>query len=503
MVVLRGQSFSYNLSMVSAYMDGKLELENKGAAAFLWSAVNTGGVQVIGLLTSVILARLLSPADFGYIAILVFIILISNIFVDSGLSHSLIRQKKVSGVDYNSVFYFSLAIGAAFSFAIFFLSGYVAGFFNNPVLEKVLKVGSVSPLIYALMSINTTIITKTLNFKLKAKLSLFAILFSGCFSVAMALNDLGIWSLLAMHLLNPAILMLLMFVFVDWRPRLEFSGRSITRNLNFGFKLSLANLAQILYMKSYVLVIGKVFSPDQAGFFSRADSLREMPTGVLGKIIMRAAFPVLSIAQDDKRYLRSYNVQIIRYTAAISIPTMFGLAAISEPLVLMLFGDKWAPSASILFYLSFAGILYPFDLLNMNILKVQGLMTTYLCLELFKIVLLVPVLIVGLHFGMEALLMSIVVHSLLSFLVSASFSGKVVEYKFTAYIKDLASPFLLAPVMFFALQFLEGVLRFGAFGKLITLTVTGFFVMVFLYELSQNSEYQSLKSSFVDAISKV
>jgi len=139
----------------------------------------------------------------------------------------------------------------------------------------------------------------------------------------------------------------------------------------------------------------------------------------------------------------------------------------------------------------------------MNILKVQALMTTYLCLELFKIVLLVPVLIVGLHFGMEALLMSIVVHSLLSFLVSASFSGKVVEYKFTAYIKDLASPFLLAPVMFFALQFLEGVLRFGAFGKLITLTVTGFFVMVFLYELSQNSEYQSLKSSFVDAISKV
>lgn len=141
--------------------------ESKGVLAFFWSAINTGGMQVIGLLFSIILARLLAPEDFGNMAILVVIVLVSNIFVDSGLSHSLIRDQKVTKLDYDSIFFFSIFVACICTLLIYHSAQHLSVFFESPVLKDLVQLGSISPLIYALMSINTTIITKNLDFKLK------------------------------------------------------------------------------------------------------------------------------------------------------------------------------------------------------------------------------------------------------------------------------------------------------------------------------------------------
>ena len=474
-------------------MSKETSIQSKGILAFFWSAINTGGMQFIGLLFSVILARLLSPEDFGNMAIIVFIVLISNVFVDSGLSHSLIREQRVTKLDYDSVFYFSLIIAFLCSISIYFSADYLASFFNSPVLKELAQVVSVSPVIYALMAINTTIITKNLNFKLKAKLSITSMLVSGFVGITMAFKGYGVWSLLVMHILGPTLLMLLMYIKVDWKPKFQFSYYSVIKYISFGIKLSLSNLANILYTKCYVIVIGKSFSAEYAGYFSRADNLKDLPTTVLGKIITRAAYPFLSMAQDDPKYLRKYNIKIIKFTALISVPIMFGLAAVVEPLILALIGEKWLPSADILFYLCFAGILFPFDLINMNVIKVHGRMNLYLSLELVKIVLVVPVLYLGIYFGMKAMLVSIIIHTIISFLISAIFSGRFIEYNYRDYLCDLKQPLLLSMLMFLILEIIKYQIDFNPLIELTILIIIGFSIMILMYELAGNTEYRELK----------
>ena len=478
-------------------MSEQVSLQSKGASVFFWSAINTGGSQVLGLLFSIILARLLAPEDFGNMAIIVFIALVSNIFVDSGLSHSLIREQRVTKLDYDSVFYFSLVIAVICSISIYCLAGYVAVFFNSPVLKELVQLGSISPLIYALMAINATIITKNLKFKLKAKLGVTSVLLSGFVGVAMAFSGYGVWSLLAMHLLNPAILMLLMYINVDWKPNFQFSYGTLSHHIRFGLKLSLSNLAPILYSKSYVLVIGKSFSAESAGYFARADALKDLPTTVLGKIITRAAFPLLSVAQDATANLRNYNIKIIKFTALISIPIILGLAAVVEPLILVLIGEKWLPSADILFYLCLAGVFFPFDLLNMNVIKVHGKMNLYLALEFVKICLVVPVLGVGVVFGMKAMLVSMIIHTIASFFISAIFSGRLINYSYREYLHDLKKPLLLSMLMFFIVDIVKGQIAFNPFIKLTILIIMGISIMLFLYELVDNIEYKELKRKII------
>jgi len=463
--------------------------------SFFWSAINTGGSQITGLVFGVLLARLLSPEDFGSMAIIVFITLIANVFVDSGLSHALIRDQKVTKLDYDSVFYFSILIALICSTLLYFSSEFLAKFYENPILDSLTKVMSISPLIYALMTINSTIITKKLDFKLKAKLSISAMLIAGLLGVLMAKNGYGIWSLVTMQLLNPLLLMVFMWVKVKWRPGFNFSYQSIIKHMNFGIKVSIANLANILYTKSYVVIVGKYFSITNAGYFTRADSLKNLPAGILSKIIMRVAYPLLSKIQDEVITLRRSNIQIIKFTAVISIPIMMGMASVSEELIVTLIGEKWLPSADILLYLCFSGVLLPFDTINMNIIKVHGRMNIYLTIELVKIFLIIAVLFIGVFIGMKEMLIAIIMHTFISFIISAAISGKIIKYKLSEYVSDIWQPIFFSILMFLIVNVIQNYLDFSYFYELIISIVSGLLVMIFCYELFNNSEYLKLKES--------
>jgi O-antigen/teichoic acid export membrane protein len=176
---------------------------------------------------------------------------------------------------------------------------------------------------------------------------------------------------------------------------------------------------------------------------------------------------------------------------------MLGLAAIVEPLILFLIGEKWLPSADILFYMCFAGILFPFELLNMNILKVHGQMNTYLGLELMKVFLVVPVLYIGVFYGLKTMLVSLIIHSIVSFLISARFSGKLINYSYREYINDLKIPLLLSLIMFFIVYTVKGQIEFNPLITLIILIITGVSTMILLYELSANREYKEFKKNIL------
>ncbi len=467
--------------------------KSKTVKYFLWSFVNTGGSQLFGLIFGIFLARILSPEDFGSISIILFITLAANVFVDSGFSQALIREQDVKKLDYDSVFYFSLFVALICATLLYSLSEFLGNFYNNPVIGSLAKVMSISPLIYALMSVHATIITKALDFKLKAKLSLTAILISGLLAILMAKNGYGIWSLVVLQLLNPFLLMLFMWVKVKWRPELNFSYESIIKYIKFGIVISIVNLSTIIYTKSHVIMIGKYFSVTDAGYFSRADSLKNIPSGMLSKIIGRVIFPLLSKVQDDVNTLRNNNVKIIKFTSVISFPLMIGMASVSEELLVSLIGLKWLPASKILLYLCFAGVLLPLDTVNMNIIKVKGKMNTFLVIELTKLFLFIPVLYIGISIGMKEMLIAIIIHSVISFIASAIASGKIIKYKLLQYLKDIHQPLVFSLLMFCLNDLIQKYLNYNYFYELIISVISGIFIMVICYEIFSNNEYAILK----------
>ena len=472
-------------------------IKEKSISAFIWSFINTGGTQILGLVFGIVLARLLDPSDFGNIAIIIFFTAIANVFVDAGLSHALIRDQACSKIDYDSVFYFGIFISIVCGILLYISAEYIAVFYDEPILEILMQVLSVSPIIYALMAINSTIITKNLDFKLKAKLSLFSIITTSLIAIWMAFNNYGIWSLLVMQILNPFLLMSLLWIKVEWKPDLQFSIDSIKKYINFGLKLSISNFINVFYKNIYVLVIGKSYSSADVGFYTRADSLKNLPAVMLDKVISRVTFPLLSKLQNNSSDRLKYNVKIIKFTAMIVVPIMFGMAAVSEQLIVTLVGEKWLPSAQYLLYLCFVGVFYPFHSINMNIIKVDGDMNLYLKIDYLKVVLLIPVLYLGVTVGLIEMLIGMIAHSVVIFLISSKIAMKMIGYNLNKYIKDIRKPFVFSFVMFLIVKYLVILLSFSYQLELLIGMIVGFIVIFLINELFKDQEYIELRQYIV------
>ena len=477
-------------------------LSSKIKTSFIWGSINTGGSQVLGFIFSIVLARLLSPEDFGIIAIVVSLNMIANIFVDSGLSQAMIREQNVTNLDYNSVFYFSLLIGLLCSYFLFSSSGFVADFFSEPNMASVIQIMSVSPIIYSLMAINNTIIIKQLNFKLRAKLSLTAVLISGIVSLSLAILGFGIWCLVVMQLLNIVLLMIFLWCTVKWRPSLKFDYKSVLKYLRFGVIISISNLANLFASKSYVLIIGKYFSILDASYFTRADSLKNVPTKMVSKIISKVSYPILSKMQNESKILRRTSVDMVRFTAVISMPIILGMASVADELIVTLIGERWLPAGQIFMYLCFAGILQPLETINMNIIKSNGKISTYLKIELLKIFMVFLVIGSGLGFGMRMMLFSIIVYSILSFIISGHIAGKIINYSFREYCLDISQPVTASLLMFLVVYMVKNYFNLGSFLELLLAIISGFTVMVILYEVMKNREYLIIKKNIYRVRSK-
>ena len=468
-------------------------LKEKSITGFIWSFINTGGTQILGLMFGIILARILDPSDFGYIAIIVFFTSLSNVFVDSGFSHALIRDQNSKNIDYSSVFIFSFLVSLFFAALLYIFSQDIANYYDEPILADLAKVFAFSPIIHALMSIQSTIITKDLNFKLKAKLSLSAMTVASVIAIVLALNDYGIWSLLVMQLLNPFLLMVFLWIKIEWKPSLNFSINSLLKYMNFGIKLSISNFINVFYKGIYVVVIGKSYSAEQAGYFARADSLKNLPAVTLDKVIQRVSYPLLSKLQDDKDNLLLYNRKIIKFTALLIVPAMFGMAAVSDSLIVTLVGDKWLPAAEYLTYLCIVGVFYPFHSTNMNVIKVNGNMNLFLKLDLFKVVLLIPVLYIGVVVGIKEMLYGLIFHSFVVFLVSGSISGKILGDELKLYLKDILPSFIFSICMSSIVYFINNLLMFSYQTELLVGIVTGILIMLVFLELTKIKEYIEIK----------
>jgi teichuronic acid exporter len=422
-------------------------LKKKAINGILWSTVERFSVQGLQFIVGIILARLLLPSDYGLIGMMAIFLAISQTFVDSGFSNALIQKKNRNETDYSTVFYFNIGIGLFFYLILFFCAPLIANFYNTPELTSLTKFIGINVFISSLAVVQQAKLTIALDFKTQAKASFYSVIVGGVIGVTMAYKGYGVWALVVQSIVQNGLNTLFLWLLSKWMPKAVFSIASFKQLFSFGSKLLVAGLLNTIFKNIYLLVVGKLYSTSQLGFYTRALQFQKFPSENVTGIIHRVTFPVLSSIQDDKKRLEIIFRKFIRLSAFVIFPLMIGLAVVAEPLIRLILTEKWMPVVPLLQLLCISGVLYPLHAININILNVKGRSDLVLKLEVIKKILIVITILITFSFGVKALVIGQIFTSIIGFFVNTHYTGKMINYGSWKQIKDIIPIVLIALFM--------------------------------------------------------
>ena len=424
-----------------------MSLKQKTLSGFRWGFVESLANQGIQLIIGIVLARLLSPKEFGLMGMVLIFTAISQILIDGGFSQALIRRRHCAPEDYSTAFYFNVALGVSCYVVLCILAGPISRFFGEPCLLLLIRLLSLDLVISSMGLVQRTLLTKNVNFKLQAKMSIISSVISGGIGISMACSGWGVWSLVSRTLSQTLIAVSLLWLWNTWRPKFSFRVKAFREIFGFGSKLLVSGILDTLSLNIYSMIIGKYFSVADLGYYTRASDFRNMLSTNLTAVVGRVSYPVLAMMQDDDDKLRIGYKKLIKGTMFISFVAMIGAIAIARALVLTLFGVKWEPMVPYLQLLCVVGMLYPLHALNLNILTVKGKSDMLLRLEVTKKILIVPAMIVGISFGIRMMIVAMIANSLIALWLNGRWSADLVNYPMREQIGDIMPSFLLAAAM--------------------------------------------------------
>lgn len=404
-----------------------MSLKQKTFKGVIWSAVERFSTQGVQFLFGILLARLLTPNDYGMIAMLAIFIAVSQTFIDSGFGNALIRKPDRNEADKATVFFFNIFMAAICYGVIFLAAPLIARFYNMPQLEGILRVLAINLIIQAFGSIQHLNLTIDLNFKTLAKISFSGAVVGGTAGLICAYNGLGVWSLVVQQMTTTSFKVFLFWVLVRWRPKTFFNKKSFRNMFGFGSKLLASGLLNTLYENIYDLIIGKVFSAATLGNYSRASHFGYFPSSNITGIFQRVTFPVLSKIQDDHEKLRIAYLKFLNMATLVIFPLMIGLVALAKPFILLVLTDKWVDVILILQIISIAYMWYPVHAINLNILQVLGRSDLFLKLEIIKKIVGITVLVITVPHGIIALCYGQWVTTCFGLVINTYYSGKLLN----------------------------------------------------------------------------
>lgn len=398
--------------------------------------------QGLKFLVSILLARLLSPEEFGLVAMLYLFTGIADIFIDSGLSAALIQRQDITHADESTVFFFNLGVGLLVALELCLAAPWIAAFFEQPVLRSLTYAMALNLFVSAFGNIQYTVLNKALDFKLLMKIGFVASLLSGILAVVLAWQGFGVWSLAIQILASTLITVVLLWLWHPWRPQWIFDLAALRSLFRFGGFMFFSGLLHTLYIRSYSVFIGKLFSAQELGYYTRADNIQLLPASVLTTVLNRVAFPVFSAAAADKARLARGMRKVLRMIMLFNIPIMLGLVVVAEPLVITLIGEKWLPSVPILQVLCLAGLTLPLQVINLSALMAQGRSNLFFRVEILKKFIGVIAIVWASFYGVLAIAWSQVAVNLLYFLIDAYYTGVFLGYPAWKQARDLL-PYLV------------------------------------------------------------
>lgn len=468
-------------------------LKQKTVKGTAWSFIDSIAGQGITFLVGLVLANILTPAEYGLIAIISIFIAVFNSIVDSGFSNALIRKNGVTDTDYNTIFIFNLGISIVLFLGLYVLAPFIGDFFNQIELVLLTRVMGIIVLINAFAIVQRTRLVKNIDFKTQTKVSVIASSVSGIIGILMAVNGYGVWSLVGQQISRQLLNTSLLWYFNRWMPRLEFSVKSFKEQFSFGWKLLVSSLIDTVWKQIYQIVIGRFYSPATLGQYERANQFNTIFSSNLTTIIQRVSYPVLSSIQNDNERMKSAYKRIIKITMYITFICMLGIAAIAKSMVLVLIGEKWLPSVEFLQIICFSGMQYPLHAINLNMLQVQGRSDLILKLEIVKKIIAIGPILLGVFINIKWMLIGSVITGLFAYYLNSYYSGKKMNYKMMEQVKDIIPSFIIALIMA-SVVYTMSYLDIQPFILLILQCSVGVLLTLILSILFKSQEYHELKS---------
>lgn len=468
-------------------------IKNKTISGISWSAVDVFLSQGVTFFVGLVLARLLTPAEYGLIGICSIFIVIFNGIIDSGFSSALIRKIDASSDDYNTMFIVNMALSVLLYGVMFVSSPFIANFFERPELVDLLRVMGFVLILQAMSIVQYTILSKRLDFKTKTKASLISAVLSGVIGIGLAFSGFGVWSLVAQQISKNAIYTICLWILNKWLPSIRFNMQSFRYMWGFGWKMMLSGLLSNVWKELYQAVVGKFYSPATLGQYSRSKEYAHIFSTNVTAIIQKVSYPALSELQDNTTRMVAAYRKLIKTTMLITAVCMLFMGAIAEPLIYCLIGPKWHQATTFLPIICVSLSLYPLHALNLNMLKVQGRSDIFLYLEIIKKIVAIGPICLGIFVDIYWMLLGSVVSGIIAFFLNSYYTGKKLNYSSWKQLKDVAPFYGLGFLIALSVYFIK-YLPLSYFIILPIQIVVGMTVFFVICEIKKVEEYVELKS---------
>lgn len=431
----------------------------KAAKSFLWSTIEKVSVRLTSFAISIVLARILSPSEFGIIGMVTIFMLLSEVVINSGFVQALIQKQDRTDEDFSTVFYFNLLVGGILYLILFFGAKYISAFYETPILVDIIKVLALCFILNSFVVVHRSKLLIKLDFKSQALIGLSGTIISGIIGIYFALKGHGVWSLVYKSLVFSVINLILLNLIVRWIPTRKFSYDSFKQLFKFSSKLLISGVYGVIFQNIYMVFIGKYFEKQDLGYYTRARQFTDISSGLLANILTSVTFPLLCNLQNDPNEALKLFKKTITITFFLIVPSMTLLAVLSEPIVVLLLTEKWLPIVPLIQWLAFAKIFTPINAVNVSMLNSKGRSDLYLKVDLFMIPIVILTLLITIPISIKAMVIGIFVQSLLGYFVVAYYPGKIFKYGAIKQIldssKSIIASFVMAIMVFFAIEFIE------------------------------------------------
>ena len=422
-------------------------LQKKVLSGLVWKFGERIGAQLVSLLVRIILASILMPEDFGVVTMIMIFIEIANVFVVSGFGQSLIQKKDADNLDFSSVFYFSVTMSWILYFIIFLGSPVVASFYRKPVLTPILRVLALKLPLAGINSVQQAYVQKHMMFKRFFFSTLIGTLVSAVVGIVMAYHGFGPWALVAQYLCNSAMDTLILWVTVKWRPDFRFSKSRMKEMFGFGWKMLLSELINTTYKQVRSLVIGKLYSEQDLAYYDQGQKLPNIIVTNINSSIGSVLFPAMTTRQDNKETLKQIVRRSIQVGSYIMWPLMIGFAVVAEPVVSLVFSDKWLPCVPFLQIACIQFALEPVQTANIQAVKALGKGRVMLIMEIVKKGFGLITLVAVMWQGVMWIAWTGMVVTFFATLVNSTPNRKYLGYTYGEQLADLIPAIFLAVVM--------------------------------------------------------
>ena len=425
------------------------DLRRKVARGVLWVTLEKFSAQMVYFAVAMVLSRLLTPIDYGTVGMLAIFLAVAGSLANCGFGNALVQKKDVGDLEFNSVFYLSLAAAGILYLALFLAAPWIARFYGLPVLKPITRIAALQIVFSAINSVQSAELSRKMLFHLRFRITLFVSLVSAATGITLAFRGYGVWALVWSSFLSGVAGTLAWWTAISWRPRLMFSLRSVKELFSYGWKMSASGLVHTAYSNLYGLLIGRVYTPADLAYVSKGRSLPNLVMQMIEGSILNVSFPALAQLQDRRDKVREAMRRMIQASAFLVFPLLAGLAACARPSLRLLYGGQWDPAAPFVILACFTFSLLPVNAVNTMAISAIGRSDVYLLLEIIKKGTGLAVMLVSIRYGVFTFMLTMaIVASPFSVLVNMAANGRLLGYTPGMQLRDLAPSALLAAVLY-------------------------------------------------------